>query len=189
MVADRRETRRPGTQPAAAPMLIVVDRELRVVLASRGAGDDDIDCDFVEGATKRLEPAIERIVRDLLGVRSSERFALVPPGSLLRLIPLEGDAGRLFAITIEEWPQRDSLARAAQTYALSRRQTEVLTLILQGASAPEIANTLSLAESTIQGYFKDLLSKTGARNRPAMVAKVLGWEDEFEDPSRSPSMA
>jgi DNA-binding NarL/FixJ family response regulator len=169
--------------------LIVVDRDLRVVLASRGAGDDELDCDFIDLAAKRLQPSLERVVRDLLAVPSAERFAFVTPTSLLRVVPLEGDARRLIAITIEKWPHCDSLAHAARTYSLSPRQVEVLTLILQGASAPEIADTLSLAESTIQGYFKDLLCKTGARNRPAMVAKVLGWAELSEVSSRSSTIA
>jgi DNA-binding CsgD family transcriptional regulator len=48
-------------------------------------------------------------------------------------------------------------------------------LILEGASATETAETLKIAETTVQGYYKRLLSKTNSRNRPAMVANVLDW--------------
>ena len=34
---------------------------------------------------------------------------------------------------------------------------------------------LKIAETTVQGYYKRLLSKTQSRNRPAMVANVLDW--------------
>jgi DNA-binding NarL/FixJ family response regulator len=61
-----------------------------------------------------------------------------------------------------------------------------LALILEGDSAGDIARTLCISEHTVQGYVKVLLSKTKSRNRPAMVAKVLNWNqvrtDEHEDP-------
>jgi DNA-binding NarL/FixJ family response regulator len=77
---------------------------------------------------------------------------------------------------IEQVRHRDNLTQAAKEHSLTPRETEVLSLILEGASAPEIASTLSVAESTVQSYFKHLLSKTNSRNRPSMVAKVLGWD-------------
>ena len=35
--------------------------------------------------------------------------------------------------------------------------------------------TLFMTEYTAQGYIKALLTKTGSRNRTAMVAKILEW--------------
>jgi DNA-binding CsgD family transcriptional regulator len=52
----------------------------------------------------------------------------------------------------------------------------VLGLILEGQSAIEISQTLKIAETTVQGYYKRLLNKTQSRNRPAMVANVLDWD-------------
>jgi DNA-binding CsgD family transcriptional regulator len=51
----------------------------------------------------------------------------------------------------------------------------VLAMIIEGSNAVEMARALQLAETTVQGYFKRLLIKTQSRNRPAMVANVLGW--------------
>jgi DNA-binding CsgD family transcriptional regulator len=48
-------------------------------------------------------------------------------------------------------------------------------MILEGANAPETAQALQIAETTVQGYYKRLLIKTKSRNRPAMVANVLDW--------------
>jgi DNA-binding CsgD family transcriptional regulator len=48
-------------------------------------------------------------------------------------------------------------------------------MILEGANATETAQVLKIAETTVQGYYKRLLSKTRSRNRPAMVANVLDW--------------
>jgi DNA-binding CsgD family transcriptional regulator len=166
----------------ALPRLIIIDRDFRTVLASQGSRHDKIGPELVDAEARRLRPAIEKVVRELVASwsdapqRSSNRFGVVPPNYILRVIALEGDTQRFMAVMVEQVRHRDSLTRAAEGYSLSPRETEVLSLILEGASAPEIASTLSLAESTVQSYFKHLLSKTHSRNRPSMVAKVLGWD-------------
>jgi DNA-binding NarL/FixJ family response regulator len=166
----------------ALPRLIIMDRDFRMVLASRTSRHDNLSPEFVDLEAKRLRPAIEKVVRDIVASwsdpsqRPANRFGIVPPSYIVRVIPLDGDTQRFMAVMIEQIRHRDSLARAAKGYSLSPRETEVLSLILEGASAPEIASLLCLAESTVQSYFKHLLSKTNSRNRPAMVAKVLGWD-------------
>lgn len=166
----------------ALPRLIIMDRDFRMVLASQASRHDKVSPEFVDLEARRLRPAIEKVVRDIVASwsdpahRGANRFGLVPPSYIVRVIPLDGDTQRFMAVMIEQIRHRDSLARAAKGYSLSPRETEVLSLILEGASAPEIASLLCLAESTVQSYFKHLLSKTNSRNRPSMVAKVLGWD-------------
>jgi DNA-binding CsgD family transcriptional regulator len=177
----------------ALPVLIIVDRDFRIALTSQASEIETVGPDFVDVEGRRLGPSIDTVVRDLVASWTdpdqveSNCFAVVPPTYVIRVIPLHGDAQRFVAITIEQCRDRDSLTPAARTYSLSPRETEVLSLILEGAQASEIADRLSLAESTVQGYFKRLLSKTRSRNRPSMVAKVLGW-DGFSVPAldRSP---
>jgi DNA-binding CsgD family transcriptional regulator len=53
----------------------------------------------------------------------------------------------------------------------------VLFHVLEGANAGEAAEALDISEYTAQGYIKTLLMKTESRNRAAMVAKVLDWEN------------
>jgi DNA-binding CsgD family transcriptional regulator len=76
---------------------------------------------------------------------------------------------------LEPFRSRDTVRVAARRYALTKREHEVLMLILEGANAAEIAGALHISEHTVQGYFKRLLKKTGSRNRAAMVANVLEW--------------
>jgi DNA-binding NarL/FixJ family response regulator len=58
--------------------------------------------------------------------------------------------------------------------ALSLRELEILRLIAQGLTNKEIAQKLFLSHNTIKGYVKEILSKTGARNR--VEAVVLAKE-------------
>jgi two-component system uhpT operon response regulator UhpA len=47
---------------------------------------------------------------------------------------------------------------------LSRREREVLNLILQGAQVKEIGASLELKSNTISTFKKNILSKTGVSN-------------------------
>lgn len=165
----------------ALPILIIIDSDFRVVMASHGSRQDHMGVAFVDVEAGRLAPALDEVVRDLVASWSDQdrpptRFGFVPPCYIVRVIRLNGSPPRFMAVMIEQARHRDSLTRAAHAHSLSPRETEVLWLIIEGASASEIAGILCLADSTVQGYFKHLLSKTDSRNRPSMVAKVLGWE-------------
>jgi len=47
---------------------------------------------------------------------------------------------------------------------LSRREKEVLDLMLQGAQVKDISASLELKSNTISTFKKNILSKTGVRN-------------------------
>ncbi len=52
---------------------------------------------------------------------------------------------------------------------LSRRQSEVLRLIVQGRSNKEIARALNLAEGTVEIHMAALFSKLGGHQRAALA--------------------
>lgn len=52
---------------------------------------------------------------------------------------------------------------------LSNREQEVLELICQELTTPEIAEKLYLSPRTVEGYRKQLLEKTGTRNTAGLV--------------------
>jgi DNA-binding CsgD family transcriptional regulator len=60
------------------------------------------------------------------------------------------------------------------TRALSRREGEVARLIAKGRSTKQIAYDLGISPHTTDEYVSRILLKLGARNRPAMVAVLLG---------------
>lgn len=47
---------------------------------------------------------------------------------------------------------------------LSKREREVLTLMLQGVQVKDISATLSLKSNTISTFRKNILTKTGVNN-------------------------
>jgi PAS domain S-box-containing protein len=59
---------------------------------------------------------------------------------------------------------------AASGESLTPRQREVLTLLAEGASTPQIAATLGLAEETVRNHIRQLLRRLGVHSRLAAVA-------------------
>jgi DNA-binding NarL/FixJ family response regulator len=56
---------------------------------------------------------------------------------------------------------------------LTRRETEILTLICQGLSNPDISDKLCLSLRTIEGHKSNLFSKTGVKNSISLVMFAL----------------
>jgi len=56
---------------------------------------------------------------------------------------------------------------------LTRRETEILTLICQGLSNTEISDKLCLSLRTIEGHKSNIFSKTGVKNSVSLVMFAL----------------
>lgn len=126
----------------------------------------------------RLAEHLEVRILEILGSafqRSGSSEIVVRDGPrTLRLSQLDGEE-TLFALVLEIDRNEAKMLRAVSRFQLTRRQSEVLALLLDGSSANDVARTLMISEYTAQGYVKCLLAKTASHNRAEMVAKVLDW--------------
>jgi DNA-binding CsgD family transcriptional regulator len=169
--------------------LIVVDADCHVVLDSIDPGEHEWRLLLSDDRSK-LRGHVGEVVKSLIDacVNSRERHsqvAFLDAHRFVRVTRLDGRDVSFFAVNVEFVRGGDSLSRAARKYRLTPREIDVLGMILEGGSATEIASTLKIADSTVQGYYKRLLSKTQSRNRPAMVANVLDWDGSSRRNSRS----
>ncbi len=64
-------------------------------------------------------------------------------------------------------------SKSAPTSPLSKRETEVLQLIAQGATNAEIAQRLTISEATVKTHVRNILEKMGAANRTDAVRRAL----------------
>ena len=167
-------------RPSTYLALVIVDAQAQIKFSYwKGTEGNEIRTQLCEDET-HFRAEYEAIVCGL-AIRATQSdvtstVALRNGGKSLRLAPLVGLEGTLFALVMEADRDDGVMTRAASRFKLTKRQTEVLALVLGGASASDVARTLMISEYTAQGYVKCLLAKTDSRNRAAMVAKVLDWK-------------
>jgi non-specific serine/threonine protein kinase len=92
------------------------------------------------------------------------------------------EAGRLVAAESTEQP-------ASDPFALTRREREVATLVAQGLTNREIADTLVLSERTVEAHVTHVLTKLGVRSRAqAAVRLVERARRKFDTPRGGDTM-
>ncbi len=67
---------------------------------------------------------------------------------------------------------------------LSRRELEIVRLVAQGNTGPEIADELQISHDTVRTHARNAMLKVGARSRAHLVAKALGEGLVLEPPPR-----
>ncbi len=82
----------------------------------------------------------------------------------------------LVALTTSRWGRyfRRPVPTEGAPGQLSEREREVVSLVAQGRTGPEIADELLIAPSTVRKHVQNAMVKTGARSRAHLVAKTLG---------------
>jgi DNA-binding CsgD family transcriptional regulator len=136
-----------------------------------GIGVSQID-EFLAGLKV---PTLLLHQRGYTGLREEEAIKLATRIADARLVLTEGsslimDAGQgLQAVDafLKEVPVRAEAPSASQedTGLLSARETDVLRLLAQGKSNPEIAKELFITRSTVQNHVSSILIKTNLQNR------------------------
>lgn len=158
--------------------LIIVDANAFIKASHLNIGAEDRRWLFGETGAYLADDVATR-VREIVSIRTdatqSSVVVLRNGSRTLRVSRLDGQE-TLFALVLEIDRNEAKMLRAVARYQLTRRQTEVLALLLDGASASDVARALVISEYTAQGYVKCLLTKTASHNRAEMVAKVLDWK-------------
>jgi DNA-binding CsgD family transcriptional regulator len=162
----------------SVPFVAIFDADGTLVAAQKAEHEA---APFATGAGSSEEAALVReLVRRYASRWTSEQRAnlervLIKPDLLATLIPLGGPGGTFVGIAFERFATREALARSIATFHITRREAEVLRLILDGLPSSLIAGRLHISQATAQGHVKRLLGKTESRNRAHMAARVLGW--------------
>ena len=73
--------------------------------------------------------------------------------------------------------QTGQIERAARFGKLSERESQVAYLLLQGKTYRTIAGELSISESTVKYYVKNIYSKFGIQSRAELINIILKKED------------
>lgn len=160
----------------------VLDEDLEIVLAWSSEDQRRIALTGLRTRiAERLPRVLEETVRELTAGWSSDApkavgVGLPVPFLVVRTQPMSGPAGLFIGVRIDRFRPANSLTGAADRFHISRRELQVLALLLDGNRLDQIALQLHIATSTVQDHLKSMLGKTASRNRSELIARVLGWE-------------
>lgn len=99
--------------------------------------------------------------------------------SVLRIVPLNASLAGCVAIFIESFARRGSIFEAAKTFGLTKRESEVLPLLVRGKTNAEIADALCVAESTVGDYVKSILRKAGTSKRVELISRIFNVDHDL----------
>jgi DNA-binding CsgD family transcriptional regulator len=170
------------TAERALPAQFVLSRDLRTELRWIPKGPSDDALQSILELADGLPPVVESAVRTLTAGWTDDPatwqagVAVPLPFMVVRTTPLHDGAGNVkIGVLVERYRSRNPLRHAAEKFAMSSRELEVLALVLKGFGTPQIAAALDIAESTAHDHVKRMMLKTRARNRVELAAKALGW--------------
>jgi len=94
-----------------------------------------------------------------------EIVGLVGPGSL----------GHVLVIMSEvRFPDAGQIRERLERHRISRRESEVLALVLRGLKACEVAAALEISEYTVKDHLKHAYAKLGISSRTQLVSRLTG---------------
>jgi len=146
----------------ASPKFFISDKHCNVVLSS----PDLIDSDLLERGKDVLE-AIFLAESDIVETVCHDFDA----DTMLRIVPLNEKSGSYFAVFFEA-VSRNSVETATKRYDFTKREREVLNLILSGSSTAQIAQKLFISEGTVGDHIKNMFRKTRTKRRSELIALI-----------------
>jgi len=81
---------------------------------------------------------------------------------------------RDIAVSIEQSSPSERVGMFARAYGLSRRESELLELLVAGSDTRELASRMFVSDNTVNDHLKSIFSKSHVRSRHALLARALG---------------
>ena len=162
------------------PHVVLYDADLNVESASERIGSFFRQWpDLGAGPDVEVPAAVTDFVRSLLARPESAGggvlTGLLRPTLIVDVVTAVHAGRAAIVAAFDTFAVRDPVRVAARNYGLTAREQDVLTLLLTGLGATEIASRLGLSELTVHGYYTRLRRKTGTRTLSGMIATLLGW--------------
>jgi DNA-binding CsgD family transcriptional regulator len=157
-------------QRRGSPKFFIADRK-RTLLA---CSPDLVDCPLLARSLDVLCALLERTQ-----ALDATTFEPLDRESMLRIIPLSGLYPGCFAVFIEPINGRnDAIVSAVKRYDVTKREADVLALLVKGFSTQRIAQHLFISEGTVADHVKSLFRKTRTNKRSELVSRVFRHEHD-----------
>lgn len=177
--------------PGLGPVVLTLDEDLQIT-GRTAASQSWLDALLPLGPEGRAIPAsVYNVAAQLLAVEAgidgrpaSSRVHLGDGFWLtLRAARLASDQPELdsltpgmgkIVVTIEEASATERMDLFARAVGLTAREHELLGWLATGSDTRAMARQMSLSEHTIQDHLKSIFTKTGSRDRVAVLSRALG---------------
>jgi DNA-binding CsgD family transcriptional regulator len=171
-----RDTRRP-----LPPATLILDTDLRPRSWTPGFAKWLTELHAGEG-TEMLPPAVYEIGARVLtppgeatGLPASVRIrASSGAWAVIEGAPLEGAGHGNVAITIRAASSDEIFDLLCKTYALTKRERELVAFVLDGLATKQLAEALCISPHTVQDHLKAVFAKTRVRSRRELVSHLAG---------------
>ena len=151
-----------------SPPFYVIDHRRSVLFRS-----DDVTSD-VPRLPPALDALVRRLVERLIVSNEASLLGVLSPTEVVRVLRLDADdSAQHFAVVLERFAGRSSVARAAKRFALSTRETEVLDCLMRGKETSVIARDLGIGSSTVNEHLREMAYKMNATRRSEIASIVF----------------
>lgn len=151
-----------------APEFCVFDRSLQLVFVSHVAVDE-VDPELLE-LVRRLKIELDE-EPELAG---SSTWTPYRPGVAIRLIAVRGPGLDHLIVFFERSREMATLAAFVDKFRLSKRESEVLALLITGSDTKGIGAALSIATTTARDHIVRIMEKSHTRKRSELLVKATG---------------
>ncbi|MCP9486061.1 MAG: helix-turn-helix transcriptional regulator [Gaiellaceae bacterium MAG52_C11] len=163
------------------PGVLVLDRDLRLVSSTAGARAwiDALPSAGLFAAWGML-PSVVYPAATLARLGTAARAH-----ALLRTIdgrwvtveaaPLEGHGDSEIAVTLRAAAASETFGLLCRAYALSRRERQLVALLVGGRDTRAVAERLFISPHTVQDHLKSVFEKTGSHSRRELLAKLAAF--------------
>ncbi len=128
--------------------------QVRIIVLTHSERDQDLFSALKLGASAYLtkDIAINDLINSIHRIFGGE--VIVSP-------PMAGYMLREFT----DWQEKKEASIANKDYGLSKRESEILSLVTKGWGNREIAKQLFISENTVKAHLSTILEKMGVKNR------------------------
>ncbi len=165
-----------------APATLIVDAELRPTswtptardwlaeLSPPGAGAEMLPSAIYEIGTRVLTPpeAATELPASVRVRTWAGRWAAIEGAAL------EGAGHGHVAITMRAAATEEIFDLLCRTYDLTRRERQLVALVLDGLATRQLADALCISRHTVQDHLKAVFDKTGVRSRRELISHLSG---------------
>ncbi len=168
-----------GFVESSPPGVIVLDKDLRAVSWTAGARawSDALPSAKLYARFGMLPSVVYPAAARARGESSAViAHALVRAVDgrwvMIEAAPLDGEREGEIAINLRSATAAETFGLLCRAYALSRRERELVELLVAGLDTRAIAKRLFISPHTVQDHLKSVFEKTGIRSRRELLAKL-----------------